>query len=230
MKYRKILKASFLTRPNRFIAKVLLGDPEETVHVKNTGRCKELLVNGSTVILSESEHTNRKTKFDLIAVYKNTQGREILVNMDSQIPNAAAYEWIARSGLFTASAVVRREVRFGDSRFDLYVEDVDRKAFIEVKGVTLEQNGTALFPDAPTTRGAKHVKELILAKEKGFDAILLFVIQMKGVKTFRPNRETDPVLFQTLKEAEKRGVAILAYDCIVSEDEMKIDQPVPVMI
>ena len=161
MTYKNIVSGRFISRPNRFIAKVNINGQEETVHVKNTGRCKELLIPGCKVFLAPSENPNRKTKFDLIAVIKKTENKEILINMDSQIPNLAAVEWLKKGTLFSKEALIKREVTFKNSRFDLYIEDDGRKAFIEVKGVTLENNGTAMFPDAPTIRGVKHINELI---------------------------------------------------------------------
>ena len=222
MKYKNIKIGKFIERPNRFIAKVDIDGVIETVHVKNTGRCRVLLINGRKAVLATSENTKRKTKYDLIAVDKNG----VLVNIDSQAPNAAAFEWIKSGGIFSKNAFVRREVAFGNSRFDLYVEDGDKKAFIEVKGVTLEDNGIAMFPDAPTERGAKHLKELIESKNKGYEAYILFVIQMKGISKFFPNDKTDPNFSAALREAEKQGVNILVYDCEVGFDHMKIDKPV----
>lgn len=231
MKYRKVVPAIFLYRPNRFIAKVLLDGKEETVHVKNTGRCKELLQQGATVYLSESDNLQRKTKYDLIAVEKRREGKEsLLVNMDSQLPNALAAEWLPQSGLFSRNALIKREVTYGKSRFDIYVEDGERKAFIEVKGVTLENDGIASFPDAPTERGAKHLRELIQCRKEGFEAYILFVIQMKEIHLFTPNDEHDPVFSDTLRKAEKEGVKTLAVDCIVKPDEVVCDKEVKILL
>lgn len=224
MRYEKVKEAVFLSRPNRFIAKVLLEGQEETVHVKNTGRCKELLIPGTRVWLSESDKAERKTRYDLIAVEKAGQ---LLINMDSQLPNAAAAEWLPQSGLFSPEAKLRREVTWGASRFDLYVEDGDRKAFLEVKGVTLERDGLALFPDAPTQRGVKHLKELAACIREGYEAYVLFVIQMKEVTAFSPNEATDPAFAAALRQAEEDGVKILAYDCAVTPDSMELRTPVP---
>ena len=226
MKYNQVIKARFLSRPNRFIAYCEVNGKRETVHVKNTGRCRELLVENATVYLSVSDNTDRKTKFDLIAVEKVTERGTVLINMDSQAPNVAAFEWIAAGGIFGAGAVVRREVTYGSSRFDLYVEQGDRRAFVEVKGVTLENDGTASFPDAPTERGIKHLNELVVAKKQGYEAYALFVIQMKGIHTFTPNDETHKAFGDALRQAAKEGVNILAYDCRVTPDEMLIDAPV----
>lgn len=250
MKYRKVIPAAFVSRPNRFMAKVRIGSadaPLETVHVKNTGRCKELLVPGCRVYLAESDNTARKTKYDLVAVEKNaawlagsgepsgsteTGHGTLLINMDSQAPNDAAEEWLnaGGDGLFSESAIVRREVTFGSSRFDFYIEDGNRKAFLEVKGCTLEEGGIACFPDAPTERGVKHVEELEKALADGYEAYLLIVIQMKPMKEFRPNDETHKAFGDALRHAAKTGVKILAYDCLVMPDSMTIDAPVPVKL
>ena len=224
MKYKETEKAVFLKRPNRFIAEVEIQGKRETVHVKNTGRCKELLIPGTEVILEKSGNPNRKTKYDLICV--NKQGR--LVNMDSQIPNKAAEEWIKKGGLFPEEVTIRPEKKYGNSRFDLYVESPVRRAFVEVKGVTLEENNIVRFPDAPTVRGIKHVEELIHCMEEGYEAYLLLVIQMKGVKKFMPNWDTQPEFGQALIKAEKAGVKILARDCLVTEDTIEIQEEVPV--
>lgn len=224
MKYKETEKAVFLKRPNRFIAEVEIQGKRETVHVKNTGRCKELLIPGTEVILEKSGNPNRKTKYDLICV--NKQGR--LVNMDSQIPNKAAEEWIKKGGLFPEEVTIRPEKKYGNSRFDLYVESPIRRAFVEVKGVTLEEDNIVRFPDAPTVRGIKHVEELIHCMEEGYEAYLLLVIQMKGVKKFMPNWDTQPEFGQALIKAEKAGVKILARDCLVTEDTIEIQEEVPV--
>lgn len=231
MKYRSICEAIFLSRPNRFIAKVLLEGREETVHVKNTGRCKELLVPGARVILTSGENEKRKTKYDLIAVYKRVENKiEILINMDSQMPNDVVKEWIEKGTLFSKNAQVRREVTFLSSRFDLYVEDGERKAFLEVKGVTLEKNGNSLFPDAPTERGKKHLRELMEAKRRGFEAYVIFVIQMKGIRSFSPNESTDPEFSSLLRQAFQNGVEVIALDSVVTPDSICADLPVPVLL
>lgn len=224
MKYEHIARAVFLNRPNRFIATVELDGKEQTVHVKNTGRCRELLVPGREVILEKSGNPGRKTEYDLICVNKN--GRWI--NMDSQIPNKAAREWIVSGGLFPEPVEVKTEKTYGNSRFDLYVESNCRKAFIEVKGVTLEEDGVVRFPDAPTLRGIKHMEELIRCMQDGYEAYLLFVIQLKRVQRFEPNWETHREFGETLQKAAKAGVHILAYDCLVTEDTITIQDPVPV--
>jgi len=231
MQYSHVIPGTFLERPNRFIARVLVDEREETVHVKNTGRCRELLVPGATVYLSVSDNPARKTGFDLIAVEKILADKtKLLVNMDSQIPNDVAYEWLKKGRLFSSSAIIRREVRHGNSRFDLQVTDGDRTAFIEVKGVTLERNGTAMFPDAPTERGTKHVKELTEWVRGGGEAYILFVIQMKGIHRFTPNRETDPTFGAALREARDVGVRVLALDCITAPDSIEADAFVPVIL
>ncbi len=225
MTYRKTITAEFISRPNRFIAQVQMTDGStETVHVKNTGRCKELLVPGRCVILSEGENTGRKTKYDLIAVEKPGIG---LINMDSQAPNVAAYEWLKKK---MPHAEIRREVTYGSSRFDLCVTDVGKTTFIEVKGVTLENDGIASFPDAPTERGVKHVRELIAAKRAGYVAVILFIVQMKGIKYLTPNDATHPEFGIALREAAAVGVDIMALDCVVTEDSMVADAFVPVKL
>lgn len=231
MKYGNVVSGTFLSRPNRFIAKVLIDGNEETVHVKNTGRCRELIIPGCQVYLSVSDNPKRKTKYDLIAVKKLREGKEpLLINMDSQAPNAAAEEWLPSSGLFSGGAVIRRETVYGKSRFDFYIEDGSRKAFLEVKGVTLESGGTASFPDAPTERGIKHLDELAKCIDDGYEAYILFVVQMKEIHRFTPNRETHPEFAEALKRAQTAGVKILVRDCIVTEDSLKIDDEVSFII
>ena len=228
MKYKKIIDGVFLARPNRFIARVLVDGKEEVVHVKNTGRCRELLVDNAKVYLSVSDNPARKTKYDLVGVEKVTDRGVLMINMDSQIPNDAVAEWLPVSGLFSENAAFRREYTYGKSRFDFFVQDNDRKAFIEVKGVTLENDGVVSFPDAPTERGIKHVEELISACENGYDSYIVFVVQMKGVTEFRPNAQRHPQFAQVLRKAQSSGVKIIAVDCIVTPDEMKIDAQIKV--
>ncbi len=229
MKYKQVLSGVFLERPNRFIAHVLLNGVRETVHVKNTGRCRELLLPGSKVYLAAAENPDRKTKYDLIAVEKHRgNAAPLLINMDSQIPNAAAEEWLKNGGLFSGNAIIRREVQYGNSRFDFYVTDGPRKAFLEVKGVTLEKEGIAMFPDAPTERGVKHVRELIQCMKTGYEAYVLFVIQMKGVRAFCPNDGIHRKFGDALREAARSGVQILAMDCTVTPDSIALDGAVPV--
>ena len=226
MEYGNMVEARFLRRVNRFTAFVELNGQEEMVHVKNTGRCKELLIEGARVFLEEADKEGRKTKYSLIAVYKE----DMLVNMDSQAPNQMAAEALAEGKIEEIGEVdfLKREVNYENSRFDLFYQKGEKKGFIEVKGVTLEGNGIAKFPDAPTERGAKHLRELIKAKEEGYEAAALFVIQMKGVQEFRPNEERDKNFTAALKEAAKAGVKILAYDCRVQVGKVYIDQKVPV--
>ena len=226
MKYENTKRAVFLDLPNRFIAHVDLNGQTETVHVKNTGRCKELLIPGTEVILEESVNPARKTKYDLICV--NKSGRWI--NMDSQVPNKAAAEWIRAGRLFPEEVTLKTEKVYGNSRFDIYVESPCRKAFIEVKGVTLEENDIARFPDAPTQRGVKHVEELIRCQEDGYEAYLLFVIQMKGIREFEPNWSTHPQFGEVLQKAQNAGVHLLAYDCLIREDYIEIQDPVPIRL
>lgn len=232
MRYKNVSEGIFLSRPNRFIAKVLINGTEETVHVKNTGRCRELLTEGVKVYLEKSDNPNRKTAYDLIAVEKVREGKlPLLVNMDSQVPNTVALEWlVGENPLISRHAKIRSEVTFGDSRFDLYVEDGQRKAFVEVKGVTLEFDGLALFPDAPTERGVKHVRELIKATREGYEAYILFVIQMKEVHTFSPHKEMHKDFSDALKDAVEAGVKVVAVDCIVTADSITLDKPVKVKI
>lgn len=227
MIYKNIIKGEFISRPNRFIARVKIAGEEQTVHVKNTGRCKELLIKGATVYLSVSDNPLRKTKYDLIAVEKKRHNKEnLLINMDSQIPNDAVEEWLKKGNLFSKNAIIRREVKYGDSRFDFYIEDEGIKAFLEVKGVTLENNGIASFPDAPTIRGIKHINELIACKNQGFEAYIIFVIQMKQVHKFTPNDITHKAFGDALRNAQKAGVKILAFDCHVQENSIEIDSSV----
>ena len=247
MTYEHIVTGTFVSRPNRFIAHVKTGNRTVVCHVKNTGRCRELLIPGVTVILEfhpDAVLSGRKTEYDLIGVYKNG----LLINMDSQAPNKAAWEWLVSlgGGQYTeknhyplGSYVpfdIRREATHGDSRFDLAfsLRNRDTKAvspaFMEVKGVTLEENGLALFPDAPTKRGIKHLKGLIRAHEEGYEAYVLFVIQMKGILGFTPNDITHPAFGETLRQAREAGVHVLAYDCLVNPDTMTVDSPVKVML
>lgn len=230
MKYKEIIEGIFLERPNRFIANVLINGKEEIVHVKNTGRCKELLIRGTRVYLSVSDNPSRKTKYDLIAVEKVVDDESILINMDSQIPNDVAYEWLKKGELFGKSAKIKREVKYKNSRFDFYIENEDKKAFLEVKGVTLESKGIARFPDAPTQRGIKHINELISSLEEGYCGYILFVIQMEKVNLFEPNIETHMAFADALNNAQKKGVNIIAMNCIVTPDSIDIKSPVKTLI
>lgn len=230
MKYANIHKATFLSRPNRFIARVLINGSEEIAHVKNTGRCRELLIPGSTVYLFRSSNASRKTKYDLISVEKKTDNGIILVNIDSQIPNDVAAEWLPRSGLFSSDALFTREYTFGNSRFDFCVDEHEKRSFIEVKGCTLENNGICSFPDAPTVRGIKHIRELISAVNKGHSAYLLFIVQMKGMKYLVPNNSTHPEFGDAMREAALSGVKILAVECDVSKDSIVACRQIPVSL
>ena len=226
MNYDHITEGRFVERPNRFVARVRLNGRVETVHVKNTGRCRELLVPDAKVYLEKSTNPDRATTYDLVAVEKGSR----TVNMDSQAPNKAVGEWLKSGGLFTDVTLVRPETKFGNSRFDFYVESGGEKIFIEVKGVTLEEDGVVRFPDAPSDRAVKHVEELIAAKHQGFRVFVLFVIQMEGVNYFTPNRDTHPEFAEALCRASEAGVEVLAYDCRVTPDSMEINAPVRVVL
>lgn len=225
MKYGKMVKGIFLSRPNRFIAKIEIAGKEETVHVKNTGRCRELLPPGAEVWCEVSNNPNRKTKYDLITVRKGDR----LINMDSQAPNAAAKEWLLSGGLGQVEDL-KPETFHGDSRFDFSFTLDGKPCLMEVKGVTLENDGVCAFPDAPTERGAKHLRGLTQAVKDGYTAFVLFVIQMPDVKYLHPNDKTDPAFGAALREAAENGVNVLAMDCAVTEDEMHIRLPVLVRL
>ena len=221
MKYDAVKKGIFHSRPNRFIAYVEIDGREEVCHVKNTGRCRELLIPGATVYLEVAKNPDRKTKYDLIVVEKSTQQDTKIINMDSQAPNRAFLEWAPK--FFGANAKIYPEKMYGKSRFDFYVETEDgNRHFVEVKGVTLENDGVVLFPDAPTERGRKHILELCDCVKNGFGAHLFFVVQMKGVSCFTPNAATDPKFSEALKIAKESGVNIYAVDCDITPDTMNI--------
>lgn len=226
MKYSRIIEGKFLKRPNRFTAEVEMNGELQICHVKNTGRCRELLVPGASIYLEESINPARKTKYDLVSVRKG----DMLINMDSQAPNRAVGEWLASGGLYQNISLLKAEQKYGNSRFDFYMEAGEHKIFVEVKGVTLEENGLALFPDAPTERGVKHIRELCECMKQGYEAIILFVIQMRPVKGFAPNDRTQPLFGEVLRSAAAQGVKVLAYDCEIKEDSMEIGQPVPVLL
>lgn len=231
LKYSNITTGIFINRPNRFIANVEINGKSELVHVKNTGRCKELLTEGCTVYLCASENPQRKTKYDLVAAEKARYNQGfLLINLDSQIPNDAAEEFFKKGNLFSQNAVIKREVKYGNSRFDFYIEDNGKKIYLEVKGVTQENDGIALFPDAPTERGVKHIEELIKCKKEGYEACILFIIQMKEIKLLRPNDITHKAFGDTLRKAEKEGVKILALDCNVTPDSITADKEIPVVL
>lgn len=217
MIYKNIKKAKFINRPNRFIANIELEGKNEICHVKNTGRCKELLTDNATVFVQEFDSSSRKTKYDLISVYKG----ERLINMDSQVPNKVFHEWVKNSGLFENITMIKPEYKYGNSRFDFYIETIDKKIFVEVKGVTLEENDVAMFPDAPTLRGLKHINELINSVEDGFEAYVVFIIQMKDITYFTPNNKTHREFCEALVLAKSKGVNILAFDCEVTENSIK---------
>ena len=225
MTYENMVPGIFLAWPNRFIAHVQIGGQTEIVHVKNTGRCKELLVPGCTVYCQRSSNPNRKTAFDLIAVQKGDR----LINMDSQAPNRAAGEWLSSGGLGEISEL-KAEVKHGDSRYDFSFLKDGKRCFLEVKGCTLEHDGVCAFPDAPTERGAKHIRGLTAAARAGYGAYILFVIQMSDVKYIRPHDETDPEFGKALREASQNGVQVLAMDCAVTTDTMEIRLPVLVKL
>ena len=226
MQYQKVISALFIDRPNRFIANVQTEEGIQRVHVKNTGRCKELLIPGVTVYLAEGNNPNRKTKYDLIAVEKN----DFLINMDSQAPNRLFEEWAASGGFLPNITGIRGEYPYGASRLDFCLETAQGRHLVEVKGVTLEENGIARFPDAPTERGVKHIKELQKAVESGLEATLFFVVQMEGIRQLEPNDATHPKFGEALREAAAAGVNVRAYDCSVTADSVFIRKEIPVVI
>lgn len=227
MRYENTTTGKFKSRPNRFIAMVEINGKIEKCHVKNTGRCKELLLPEAEVYLEKSSKLERKTAYDLIGIKKG----ELLINMDSQAPNKAVKEWLEEEVYFKHVNYLKPECKYGNSRIDFYLEtEEERKIFIEVKGVTLEENGIARFPDAPTERGVKHIQELQQAVAEGYEAYILFVIQMKEILQFEPNDRTHQAFGDALREAAEHGVSILAYDCVVTEDSMRLDSPVKVQI
>ena len=226
MRYHAVSQGRFLDRPNRFIAHVELGGETVVCHVKNTGRCRELLVPGAAVYVERAANPGRKTLYDLIAVEK--QG--LLINMDAQAPNKVFGEWAEAGRFLPAPTRIRPEYTWEDSRFDFLLEDGDGPCFVEVKGVTLEEQGEVRFPDAPTQRGVKHLRGLMRAVEQGCRAAVFFVIQMKGAVCFRPNDATHPAFGQALREAAAAGVSVLAYDCRVTPDSLELDAPVPVQL
>lgn len=231
MIYENMIKATFIKRPNRFIAHCIVNGKEEIVHVKNTGKCKELLVPGCTVYLQEHDNPNRKTKYSLITVIKDKR----LINMDSQVPNKVAYEALVNKkillpGLDEDITFIKGEKTYKSSRFDIYIETKNKKAFVEVKGVTLEEDGIVLFPDAKTDRGVKHINELVEAKKDGYESYILFIIQMKGVKYFTPNIKMHKEFADALKNANLNGVNIIAYDCDVDYNYISINKKVNVIL
>ena len=225
MQYAKMVEGTFLARPNRFIAHIEIDGNVEVCHVKNTGRCRELLPVGARVWCLDAASPSRKTRYDLITVRKG----ERLINMDSQAPNAAAKEWLLAGGLGKIENL-KAEAKHGDSRFDFSFTKDGRPCFLEVKGVTLENDGVCAFPDAPTERGAKHLRELTKLAQEGCGAYVLFVIQMEGVKYLHPNDLTDKPFGEALREAKNAGVEIMAYDCKITVNTMDILNKVEVKL
>ena len=226
MKYKNIIKAKFISRPNRFIAHIEIDGKTEIAHVKNTGRCKELLKEGATVYVQKSDNPLRKTKYDLITVEKN----KMLINMDSQAPNKVFGEWVKQGNFTPNISLIKPECKYGNSRFDFYIEADERKIFAEIKGVTLEENGVVMFPDAPTERGVKHIRELCECVNNGYEGYIFFIIQMEKCKYFTPNKVTHPEFAEALKFASKCGVNIKALNCRVASDELKILNDVEVRL
>lgn len=228
--YLEIIEGIFIKRINRFIAQVLINSNIEEVHVKNTGRCKELFIEGRKCYLEKSNNPSRKTKYSLISIYKD----DLLINIDSQIPNKVVYDGIVDNKILSnlKPTNVQREKQYGNSRFDIkfFSEKYNKEYFLEVKGVTLENNSIAMFPDAPTTRGSKHILELVKAKEDNYGAIIFFLVQFDGATVFKPNYITDPDFSNNLKFAKENGVDIICYDSIVTKDSILINNNVKVEI
>lgn len=226
MKYENIIKARFISRPNRFIAEVEIDGNIEIAHVKNTGRCKELLTEGTTVYVQKSDNPARKTKYDLITVVKNG----MLINMDSQAPNKVFGEWVSQGNFAADVDLIKPECKYGNSRFDFYIEAGGRKIFAEIKGVTLEEEGIVMFPDAPTERGVKHIKELCECVKNGYEGYIFFIIQMEQCKYFTPNKATHIEFAEALKKASECGVNIKAMNCNVTKDELIILKEVEIKL
>lgn len=226
MNYGPMIEGVFLERPNRFIARVLAEGQEVIAHVKNTGRCRELLIPGVCVYLQKNDSPARKTAYSLIAVKKG----ERIVNMDSQAPNVVAYEYVAGGHLIPGLTLLKREKTFMESRFDLYYEAGERRGFIEVKGVTLEDGNIARFPDAPTKRGQKHVYELSKAVEDGYEAGIMFIVQMEDILCFTPNTQAQPEFAKALSEVSQKGVFVRAFSCKVTQSSLEIDREIPVVL
>lgn len=226
MIYNRIKKARFINRPNRFIANIEVDGQREVCHVKNTGRCKELLVEGAEIYVQEFNNTNRKTKYDLVSVYKGDR----LVNIDSQAPNKVFHEFLLKGQLFKDIKFIKPEYKYKSSRFDFYLEAGDKKILVEVKGVTLEEEGVVMFPDAPTERGLKHLNELGESLDEGYEAYVCFIIQMKDVLYFTPNYKTHKVFGDTLKDVVKKGVKAMAIDCLVTSEGLHANQMVGVIL
>lgn len=227
MRYAHIQKAIFLDRPNRFVAHGELAGEPVVCHVKNTGRCRELLVPGATVYIQECDDSRRKTRYDLIAVEKGS----LLINMDAQAPNQVFREWAESGGFLPGLTKLRPETTWGKSRFDFYWElSTERRGFVEVKGVTLEEDGHARFPDAPTERGVKHLEELIACRSEGYEAAICFVLQMAGMKDFAPNDVTHPAFGEALRRAAQAGVQVIARECVVTPDSLVMGEEVSVLL
>ena len=226
MIYDNIYRAKFLSRPNRFIAHIEIDGKTEVCHVKNTGRCKELLTENATVFVQKSDNPNRKTQYDLIGVLKGEQ----MINMDSQIPNKVFGDWAKNSGFFGSLTFIKAEKTYGNSRFDYYLETETDRIFVEVKGVTLEEDGVVMFPDAPTERGVKHINELCQCIKDGYKACIFFIIQMDNVKYFTPNKRTHPAFADALKKAAENGVGVYALDCKVTENSIVADKFVEIIL
>ncbi len=228
MKYFNIKKGIFLKRPNRFLAHVLVDGKEEIVHVKNTGRCREILKSGAKVILETAQNPKRKTPYSLIAAYKGN----MLINIDSQVPNTVIFDGIKEGKVkqITDIQYLKKEVSFGNSRFDIYYEKEKSRGFIEVKGVTLEDNGIAMFPDAPTERGKKHLFEMARAVSEGYEGYIIFLIQFKGARHFMANKIMDPEFSRALSYCAEKGVEILAYDSLIKEDEITVSEEIKIIL
>lgn len=226
MIYDNIKKAKFINRPNRFIANIQIDSEIKTCHVKNTGRCKELLTEGASILVQETNNSSRKTKYSLISVYKGKR----LVNIDSQAPNKIFHEWLLKGNLFENITLIKPECKYNNSCFDFYIEADNKKIFVEVKGATLEENGVAMFPDAPTERGLKHLNELSDSIDEGYEAYVCFVIQMKDVLHFTPNYKTHEKFGQTLKKISKKGVNLIAFDCQVTKNSITAGELVGIIL
>ncbi len=226
MQYKSIYKGVFLSRPNRFTAEVEIDGKTEICHVKNTGRCRELLIKGAEVYVEKAENPARKTKYSLVAVRKG----DSLFNIDSTAPNAVFGEWVRESGFFGKLAYIKPECKYKNARFDFYIEAEDRKIFVEVKGVTLENDGTMLFPDAPTERGVKHLNHLCEAAKEGYEAFVFFIAKTAKAKLFMPNRTAHPAFADALLKAQSEGVGVYCLDCIVTPSALEIKDFVPVQL
>ncbi len=226
MRYEHVIMGRFLCRPNRFVAHVQVGEETVVCHVKNTGRCRELFLPGAQVVLAKSRNPARKTAYDVVAVYKGDR----LINIDSQAPNRVFQEWAQSGGFLPEVSLIRPEYAYGRSRLDFYVEAGGKRCLIEVKGVTLEADGHARFPDAPTPRGARHMRELAQAMPEGYECYAFFVIQMEGMHDFSANDVTDPAFSAALESAARQGVHVAARGCHVTEDSIQMGEPVPVFL